>query len=74
MFNINRGHMVMGDSFNSSLFKQTFQKVLAKDVKGDYKMAFNGIVEVKTSQELKGMIVSVMLILYQQLTLSTNHH
>ncbi|CAH0385524.1 unnamed protein product [Bemisia tabaci] len=49
------GHMVMGDSFNSSLFKQTFQKVLAKDVKGDYKMAFNGIVEVKTSQELKVM-------------------
>ncbi|OWR51442.1 Sec23 protein A [Danaus plexippus plexippus] len=40
------GHMVMGDSFNSSLFKQTFQRVFAKDQKGDYKMAFNGTLEV----------------------------
>ncbi|XP_014250798.1 protein transport protein Sec23A [Cimex lectularius] len=49
------GHMVMGDSFNSSLFKQTFQRVLARDPKGDIKMAFNGILEVKTSRELKVM-------------------
>ncbi|XP_072929744.1 protein transport protein Sec23A isoform X1 [Epargyreus clarus] len=47
------GHMVMGDSFNSSLFKQTFQRVFAKDQKGDYKMAFNGTLEVKCSRELK---------------------
>ncbi|XP_077299748.1 transport protein Sec23 isoform X3 [Arctopsyche grandis] len=47
------GHMVMGDSFNSSLFKQTFQRVFAKDEKGDYKMAFNGVLEVKCSRELK---------------------
>ncbi|XP_038206464.1 protein transport protein Sec23A isoform X2 [Zerene cesonia] len=47
------GHMVMGDSFNSSLFKQTFQRVFAKDQKGDYKMAFNGTMEVKCSRELK---------------------
>ncbi|XP_028031330.1 protein transport protein Sec23A isoform X3 [Bombyx mandarina] len=47
------GHMVMGDSFNSSLFKQTFQRVFAKDTKGDYKMAFNGTLEVKCSRELK---------------------
>lgn len=45
--------MVMGDSFNSSLFKQTFQRVFAKDQKGDYKMAFNGTLEVKCSRELK---------------------
>ncbi|XP_046658486.1 protein transport protein Sec23A isoform X2 [Homalodisca vitripennis] len=49
------GHMVMGDSFNSSLFKQTFQRVLARDQKQDLKMAFNGILEVKTSRELKVM-------------------
>nr|XP_032521152.1 protein transport protein Sec23A [Danaus plexippus plexippus] len=49
------GHMVMGDSFNSSLFKQTFQRVFAKDQKGDYKMAFNGTLEVKCSRELKSM-------------------
>uniref|UniRef100_A0A1A9W888 Protein transport protein SEC23 n=1 Tax=Glossina brevipalpis TaxID=37001 RepID=A0A1A9W888_9MUSC len=47
------GHMVMGDSFNSSLFKQTFQRVFARDVRGDLKMAFNGTLEVKCSRELK---------------------
>jgi len=47
------GHMVMGDSFNSSLFKQTFQRVFGKDTKDDLKMAFNAILEVKTSREIK---------------------
>ncbi|XP_060534163.1 protein transport protein Sec23A isoform X1 [Cylas formicarius] len=47
------GHMVMGDSFNSSLFKQTFQRVFAKDQKNELKMAFNGTTEVKCSRELK---------------------
>ncbi|CAG5106155.1 Similar to sec23a: Protein transport protein Sec23A (Danio rerio) [Cotesia congregata] len=47
------GHMIMGDSFNSSLFKQTFQRVFAKDAKKDLKMAFNATLEVKTSRELK---------------------
>ncbi|XP_054261531.1 protein transport protein Sec23A isoform X2 [Macrosteles quadrilineatus] len=49
------GHIVMGDSFNSSLFKQTFQRVLVRDQKNELKMAFNGILEVKTSRELKVM-------------------
>lgn len=47
------GHMVMGDSFNSTLFKQTYQRVFARDQKGDLKMAFNATVEVKCSRELK---------------------
>ncbi|XP_021931409.1 protein transport protein Sec23A-like isoform X2 [Zootermopsis nevadensis] len=47
------GHMVMGDCFNSSLFKQTFQRVFSRDQKGELKMAFNGTLEVKTSRELK---------------------
>ncbi|XP_039948585.1 protein transport protein Sec23A isoform X2 [Bactrocera neohumeralis] len=47
------GHMVLGDSFNSSLFKQTFQRVFARDARGDLKMAFNGTLEVKCSRELK---------------------
>lgn len=54
MFDFCRGHMVMGDSFNSSLFKQTFQRVFAKDQNGQLKMAFNGTLEVKCSRELKG--------------------
>lgn len=47
------GHMVMGDSFNSSLFKQTFQRVFARDQRSDLKMAFNANLEVKCSRELK---------------------
>jgi len=47
------GHMVMGDSFNSSLFKQTFQRVFATDPKNDLKMGFNATLEVKCSRELK---------------------
>lgn len=45
--------MVMGDSFNSSLFKQTFQRVFVKDDKDNFKMAFNATLEVKCSRELK---------------------
>uniref|UniRef100_A0A2C9JPM8 Protein transport protein SEC23 n=1 Tax=Biomphalaria glabrata TaxID=6526 RepID=A0A2C9JPM8_BIOGL len=47
------GHMVMGDSFNTSLFKQTFQRVFAKDQKSEFKMAFGATLEIKTSRELK---------------------
>lgn len=46
--------MVMGDSFNSSLFKQSFQRVLSKDTKNNLKMAFIANLEVKASRELKG--------------------
>lgn len=49
--------MVMGDSFNSSLFKQTFQRVFGRDQKNDLKMAFNATLEVKCSRELKGITV-----------------
>ncbi|XP_064623283.1 protein transport protein Sec23A-like isoform X2 [Lineus longissimus] len=51
--NLTGGHMVMADSFNTSLFKQTFQRVFSKDMKGEFKMAFEGTLEVKTSRELK---------------------
>ncbi|EDO39141.1 predicted protein [Nematostella vectensis] len=51
--NLTGGHMVMGDSFNTALFKQTFQRVFAKDVRSEFKMSFGGTVEVKTSRELK---------------------
>jgi len=47
------GHMVMADSFNSSLFKQTFQRVFSKDESDQLKMAFNAQLEVKCSRELK---------------------
>ena len=47
------GLMVMGDSFDSSLFKTSFQRVFTKDANKHLKMAFNGVLEVKTSRELK---------------------
>lgn len=49
----------MGDSFNSSLFKQTFQRVFSRDEKGELKMAFGATLEVKCSRELKGKILNV---------------
>lgn len=58
---ISSGHMVMGDSFNSSLFKQTFQRVFGRDQKQDLKMAFNATLEVKCSRELKGTIATSAL-------------
>lgn len=51
--NYTGGLMIMGDSFNTSLFKQTFQKVFDKDQKGDFKMGFGASLEVKCSPELK---------------------
>ena len=43
----------MGDSFNTSLFKQTFQKVFAKDNKNEYRMNFGATVEVKVNSSSK---------------------
>ncbi|KAM8946061.1 protein transport protein Sec23B isoform 3-T3 [Pelodytes ibericus] len=51
--NLTGGQIVIGDSFNTSLFKQTFQRVFSKDANGEFKMAFGAILEVKTSRELK---------------------
>lgn len=51
--NYTGGHMIMGDSFDSSLFKTSFQRVFTRDEKENLKMAFNAVVEVKTSRELK---------------------
>uniref|UniRef100_A0A8C9XV21 Protein transport protein SEC23 n=1 Tax=Sander lucioperca TaxID=283035 RepID=A0A8C9XV21_SANLU len=69
--NLTGGHIVMGDSFNTSLFKQTFQRVFSKDYNGDFRMAFGGVLEVKemgiggTSQwKVCGINPSTTLALY----------
>lgn len=51
--NMTNGLMVMGDSFDSNLFKTSFQRIFTKDKKGNLKMAFNAILDVKTSRELR---------------------
>ncbi|KAJ6655663.1 hypothetical protein lerEdw1_004899 [Lerista edwardsae] len=45
--NYTGGYLVMGDSFNTSLFKQTFQRVFTKDAQGQFKMGFGGTLEIK---------------------------
>ncbi|VDK45353.1 unnamed protein product [Anisakis simplex] len=52
-FNTTAGNVVMGDSFNSSLFKQTYQRVFEKDASGSLKMGFNATMEVKVGGGLK---------------------
>lgn len=39
--------MVLGDSFNTSLFKQTFQRVFNKGFNGEFRMAFGASLDVK---------------------------
>ncbi|NP_001086405.1 Sec23 homolog B, COPII coat complex component L homeolog [Xenopus laevis] len=51
--NLTGGQIVIGDSFNTSLFKQTFQRVFTKDLNGSFKMGFGANLDVKTSRELK---------------------
>jgi len=51
--NMTNGLIVMGDSFDSNLFKTSFQRIFSKDKKGNLKMAFNAILDVKTSREIK---------------------
>ena len=51
--------MVMGDSFNTALFKQTFQRVFAKDMRGEFKMAFGATLEVKVSFHVLYMYTNV---------------
>jgi protein transport protein SEC23 len=45
--NYTGGHMILADSFNTSLFKQSFQRVFLKDDKNQFRMAFGSTVEVK---------------------------
>ncbi|CAB3396773.1 unnamed protein product [Caenorhabditis bovis] len=53
LFNSTGGHVVMGDSFNSSLFKQTYQRSFEKDANGNLKMGFNATMEAKVGAGLK---------------------
>ena len=45
--------MVLADAFATTLFKQSYQMLFAKNDKGEHKMGFNINVEVKTTRELK---------------------
>mmetsp|Transcript_10146 Transcript_10146/g.29948 ORF Transcript_10146/g.29948 Transcript_10146/m.29948 type:complete len:761 (+) Transcript_10146:73-2355(+) len=47
------GSMVMAESFQNNVFKESWRKVLNRDEDGNLAMAFNASVEVLTSAELK---------------------
>jgi protein transport protein SEC23 len=47
------GHMVLTDSFTSSMFKQSFVRVFEKDADENLLMGFNASLEVLTTKELK---------------------
>jgi protein transport protein SEC23 len=47
------GHMIITDSFTSSMYKQSFLRVFDKDEEENLLMAFNASLEVLTTKELK---------------------
>ncbi|MBE3047718.1 hypothetical protein IMZ48_35460 [Candidatus Bathyarchaeota archaeon] len=47
------GHMILTDSFTSSMFRQSFMRVFEKDGDNNLLMGFNGVLEVLTTKELK---------------------
>lgn len=45
--NYTNGYMILADSFNMSLFKQSFHRVFAKDEQGHLQMGFNATFDVQ---------------------------
>ena len=45
--NFTNGYMILADSFNMSIFKQSFQRVFAKDEQGHLRMGFNATFDVQ---------------------------
>lgn len=47
--NATNGNMILADSFQMGIFKQSLQKIFAKDEKGDLLMGFNATLDVQVS-------------------------
>eukprot|EP00300_Choanocystis_sp_HF-7_P005663 c141_g1_i2.p1 GENE.c141_g1_i2~~c141_g1_i2.p1 ORF type:complete len:428 (-),score=103.05 c141_g1_i2:105-1361(-) len=47
------GLIVLADSFETSMFRESFKRVFIQDEAGDLLMGFSGVLEVQTSRELK---------------------
>lgn len=52
LVNMTGGFMILSDSFTTTIFKQSFQRVFQKDAQGHLQMGFNATldVQVRTSQ------------------------
>lgn len=53
LVNLTNGVIILSDSFNTNIFKQSFHAIFNKDDDGFLKMGFNANLEVLTSRELK---------------------
>lgn len=51
--NYTNGFMILSDSFQTSIFKQSFQRIFNKDAEGHLQMGFNATFDVQTTKELK---------------------
>ena len=51
--NVTNGHLLLVDSFQMGIFKQSFNKIFDKDENGDLQMGFNATLDVQTTKELK---------------------
>lgn len=51
--NSTNGFMILSDSFTTSIFRQSFQKLFEKDDEGQLQMGFNATFDVQTTKELK---------------------
>lgn len=55
------GHMILTDSFTSSMFKQSFVRIFEKDEDDNLVMGFNAVLETITSAQLKVCLDSTSL-------------
>jgi protein transport protein SEC23 len=53
MVNETGGVIILSDSFNTAIFRQSFQKLFSKGPDGNLNMSFNANLDVQTSPELK---------------------
>ncbi|CAG8496860.1 7983_t:CDS:2, partial [Cetraspora pellucida] len=53
MVNSTGGYMILSDSFTTSIFKQSFQRVFNKDAQGNLLMGFNATLDVQTTREMR---------------------
>jgi protein transport protein SEC23 len=47
------GHLILSDSFTTSIFKQSLMRIFSTDDEGSLDMAFNATLDVKTTKEIK---------------------
>jgi len=47
------GHLILSDSFTTSIFKQSLMRMFSTDEEGGLDMAFNATLDVKTTKEIK---------------------